>query len=84
MQISVERGIPIPPVFHPGGPGRPSIYPWRKMKKSLDSFFVPGKTPRQFGGSGVALKRYGFKIATRSTIERVKGKKVKGVRVWRV
>jgi hypothetical protein len=64
-------------------------YPWEKLdapkehdgKTLYDSFFVPGKTTKQFGAIvWQAAKRLGMKFATKTVTENG----VQGTRVWRV
>lgn len=74
-KFEVEKNIPIPKMKT--GPGRSSIYPWEELEVG-DSFFVPGKTPKQMSGlaSSRSKRGDGVKFKTRS----VEG----GCRVWRV
>ena len=71
----VESGIPIPPRPRRGGKLNKWKYPWLKLKPG-DSFFVPGKTGRNFRAQAHhAEKRTGLQFVLRT----VDG----GVRVWR-
>ena len=72
VMLKIDKNVPMP---------RPDAspvakYPWRDMEVG-DSFFVAGKTMKQFAGiPGSASRKYGKKFSARS----VEG----GVRVWRV
>lgn len=66
----IETGIPIPT------PRRAPKYPWHKLKRAGQSFFVPGKTYHGiYNTAQAAAHRRGWRIVVR----RQDG----GVRVWR-
>jgi hypothetical protein len=74
-EIKIDKGIPIAP----NTSGRRAIYPWAEMQIG-DSFFVPGKTTRQFAGHFSRAKaRYSMNFVVRVVTEN----EVTGVRVWR-
>lgn len=76
-EIQIDKGIPIPTKMQLG---RKSKYPFDIMDVG-DSFFVPGRDGKNFGGTVTAArKRYpelSFEMRT------VKEGGVVGVRVWR-
>ena len=73
MAFEIEKGVPLPKSVQRGWTGK---YPWRQLEIG-DSFFVPGKTTNDIGGTvTIARRTTGFKLVTRS----VEG----GVRIWRV
>jgi hypothetical protein len=70
MNITIERGIPIPPKA-----SREAKYPFDALDIG-DSFFVEGKAAKSFGSTiQAATKRTGFKFTFRAFDD--------GVRVWR-
>lgn len=75
--IQIDKGVPIPTKMQLG---RRSKYPFDLMEVG-DSFFVPGRDGKSFGGTVTAArKRYtdlSFEMRT------VKEDGVVGVRVWR-
>jgi hypothetical protein len=73
FEFKVERGIPIPPMPHPG---RPYKYPWRLLEVG-DSFFVPeGNLKTLRSAWKEASKRLGFRCSYRQ--------EEGGIRIWRV
>lgn len=70
--IPVESGIKRPPP----SPGRPSTYPWTKLKVG-DSFEIVGANRASVGPMVYgAAKRYRIKLSIRQTR--------RGLRIWRV
>lgn len=71
MTYEIEKDVPVPSPATGSG----LKYPFVQMAVG-DSFFVPGKTSRVFGGiAGSYAKRLGIKVTMRT----MDG----GVRVWR-
>lgn len=76
-EIQIDKGIPIPTKMQLG---RRSKYPFDIMDVG-DSFFVPGRDGKSFGGTVTAARKrltdMAFEMRT------VKEDGVIGVRVWR-
>lgn len=70
-KITIDKFIPLPENVI----GRKRLYPTNQLDIG-DSFFVPGKTPREIGGVYQAAKRDNIKVM----VARVDG----GARIWRI
>jgi hypothetical protein len=79
---TVDKGVPLPTGIN--DKGRPGLYPWDSMEVG-DSFFVPGKTRKQFATQASAAgRRLGLKFVVRKDIVGdTLAHQVAGIRVWR-
>jgi hypothetical protein len=83
-----------PPAHVPHAAGRPCKYPFSKLVRAGQSFFIPGKTTTQLGG----LVRYWNRVlkpkrftsrmyddaGNREAVKGPDGKRIEGIRIWRI
>lgn len=87
MTYKVIKGIPIP---KRSMPTKHSKYPFEDLKDIGDHFFVPLSDLDTSHPTFVtkmhkdATRRFGIKVSVIKTAEKINGKMVEGVGVWRI
>lgn len=80
----IEDDIEIPPTRALGGGSK---YPISRLKVG-QSFFVRDVDPKRVSGVrntlAAAARKVGYAVTSRARTEKIKGKEVFGVRVWRI
>lgn len=71
MEFKIDKDVPMPEVT--------GTYPFAQMEVG-DSFFVPGRTPKQMQNAAANHRKKGKKFKAMQVTE----KGVEGTRIWRI